>query len=167
MFCTKCGKEVGHKAKFCGDCGQKTPGGQSDHSDTRFPVSLFVGRIGRANYFLGQILIVLPMFAIFSLWGVLSLLGDTFVYDNSLFESLTTILVGVLFICWIPLHVGLIFRRCHDIGSSWLASLWLLVPYVNIIPAAYLLFKRGDDGPNKYGQQPTNERSFLESVFNY
>lgn len=43
--------------------------------------------------------------------------------------------------------IAVAVRRLHDTGhSGW----WILVPFYNI----YLLFKKGDEGYNEYGEDP-------------
>ncbi len=45
-------------------------------------------------------------------------------------------------------------RRLHDIGrTGWWQLLWL-VPIVGWLVLLYFLVKRGDDGPNQFGNDP-------------
>ena len=49
-------------------------------------------------------------------------------------------------------------RRLHDMDTTgWAALLWF-VPLASMFLLAMLLFARGTDGPNKYGQPPRAKR---------
>ena len=48
----------------------------------------------------------------------------------------------------------LVIRRWHDLGKSGWFTLLLLIPLVNLIVAIYLWVKKGDEGPNQYGDDP-------------
>ena len=47
-----------------------------------------------------------------------------------------------------------IVRRCHDIDKSGYWGLLVLVPVVNFFFLLYLLFAKGTEGWNKYGNDP-------------
>lgn len=54
--------------------------------------------------------------------------------------------IGYYLGAYIP-TIAVAVRRLHDTGhSGW----WMIVPFYNI----YLLFKKGDEGYNEYGEDP-------------
>jgi uncharacterized membrane protein YhaH (DUF805 family) len=54
--------------------------------------------------------------------------------------------IGYYLGAYIP-TIAVAVRRLHDTGhSGW----WIIVPFYNI----YLLFKKGDEGYNEYGEEP-------------
>lgn len=104
----------------------------------------FEGRINRAKYFgisflLG--LIYLP-FCIFCI----------------IYQFLDNILVLLLFI-GLSIIVGIVqicitVQRFHDIERPGTHYWLLLIPIYNIYLSFVLLFKKGTDGPNEYGEDP-------------
>lgn len=112
------------------------------------------GRIGRMDFLVLSTLV---------LGG--ALLGTTAVglvaamYDNN--ESV--MMAGSLLVVGLSAFVllCLTIRRLHDLGRSGVAVLFGLIPGVNIAFSLYVLFWRGDAGPNAYGPRPSRivERS--------
>lgn len=45
-------------------------------------------------------------------------------------------------------------RRLHDLGHKSWPGVLLIVPFVNLLVALWLLFARGNPGPNEYGPAP-------------
>lgn len=50
--------------------------------------------------------------------------------------------------------LALTVRRLHDLNTSGLAALLLLVPVVGLLFALYLLLAPGTPGPNRFGPPP-------------
>lgn len=48
----------------------------------------------------------------------------------------------------------LIIRRLHDIGRSGWWWLLIFIPFVNFIMGIYLMCKKGETGPNRFGPDP-------------
>ena len=48
----------------------------------------------------------------------------------------------------------LIIRRLHDIGRSGWCWLLIFIPFVNFIMGIYLMCKKGETGPNRFGPDP-------------
>lgn len=51
-----------------------------------------------------------------------------------------------------------IVKRCHDVGKS---GWWIFVP----LYAIYLLFVKGEKGPNKYGEDPLRDKDDTRGNF--
>ena len=47
-------------------------------------------------------------------------------------------------------------RRLHDLGMSGWFILCNFIPFVNLYFGLIMLFKRGDEGSNEYGSQPSD-----------
>lgn len=63
------------------------------------------------------------------------------------------LLLGNLLFLFIPALFSLIMRRLHDLNTS---AWWLLIVFVpfGVLLFFVLPFKKGTDGPNKYGPPP-------------
>ena len=88
----------------------------------------------------------LPILFAYSIAFCEAFSGGAYDYDNefSVISSLFT-LVNI-----IP-NIALVTRRLHDVGrSGW----WYLIviTVIGIIPFLYWVCKKGDTGPNKYGE---------------
>lgn len=51
-------------------------------------------------------------------------------------------------------NIMLLIRRLHDLNRSGWWALIMLIPFVNLLFAIYILFFKGTEGPNKYGPDP-------------
>jgi uncharacterized membrane protein YhaH (DUF805 family) len=103
----------------------------------RVDMKITQGRFSRIQYFVWM----LPSAVLFSLLKN----SD----ELKLPDSLTGI-IAWLFLLSIPIIWIATVRRSHDIGRSGWFALIFLIPFAQ----AYLLFKRGEPGPNKYGPPP-------------
>ena len=105
------------------------------------------GRLNRKPYILrGLLLWILSLI----ISGVTEVMAES---DSVVILLLSLVLLGV----WSALCVAsimLVIRRWHDLGKSGWFTLLLLVPLVNIAVAIYLWVKKGDEGPNNYGEDP-------------
>lgn len=104
-------------------------------------VFTFQGRIRRAPYFLRHLLIWLSPFI---------LLGAAQVIVNFNDDVLTFFSVVIFALC-AYLSFANAAKRWHDFGRSGWWSITLCIPYLGIIPALILLFKKGDDHENSFG----------------
>ena len=59
--------------------------------------------------------------------------------------------VAVLYLISLPVALIAAIRRSHDLGRSG----WFALICVILFVGWYLVFKRGDSGPNKYGLPPS------------
>ena len=99
------------------------------------------GRVNRAKYFLvplllgviaGILAIIITMVDVSVLWAI---------------YAVYAILVTIIGIC-------LVVQRLHDIDRSGVHYFLLLIPLYNIYLSLVLLFKKGTEGDNQYGEDP-------------
>lgn len=70
-------------------------------------------------------------------------------------EMLASIFSVIAIIPYLLFSVQNIVKRFHDLNKSDTYSCLILVPFYNIILTWRLYFKKGTDGPNQYGPDPT------------
>jgi uncharacterized membrane protein YhaH (DUF805 family) len=104
----------------------------------------FQGRIGRAVYLGGNVLVVTLAIAVFAVVAYLES-GKENPYELLVAVSLFLIVL----MSWS--QFALAAKRFHDLGTTGLASLLLLVPLVGLIVFFYLLFAPGEEQDNQYG----------------
>ena len=105
------------------------------------------GRLNRKPYFLrGLLLWILSL--------IISGATDVMTESDSLALNLLSLVLLVISIGLGVATVMLVIRRWHDLGKSGWFTLLLLIPLVNLIVAIYLWVKKGDEGPNQYGDDP-------------
>ena len=61
---------------------------------------------------------------------------------------------GIMFLALFFGGLAISVRRLHDLNKSGWWMLISFIPYVDVIFALYLLFAKGTDGPNQYGDDP-------------
>ena len=121
----------------------------------------FTGRIGRGQFWLGYLAIIILMF-IFG--GIVSYLEPSaqatvtgaggqqadVLPNQATVPQMIVAFVYLVFSAWISIAVCV--KRFHDRGKS---GWWYLIVLIPIIGAIWLLIElgclRGDPGPNKYG----------------
>ena len=108
------------------------------------------GRLNRKSYiyrslFLSIVLCVAQ--------GVLTFAAETF----GVLELLFAVAAFVLGVFQLAANIMLGVRRLHDLQKSGWWMLLLLVPLVNLFFALYLLFFKGTEGPNEYGEDPLRQ----------
>lgn len=105
------------------------------------------GRLNRKPYILrGLFLWILSLVTS----GVMDVTSES----DSLVMNLLSLVVFVLFIALGVATIMLVIRRWHDLGKSGWFTLLLFIPLVNLFVALYLWVKKGDEGPNEYGDDP-------------
>jgi uncharacterized membrane protein YhaH (DUF805 family) len=105
------------------------------------------GRYNRAKYFWTSLGIEVVMYVLSFVLGLIV---------GSSRGSANTAQVLSLFIS-IPAAVILAFqvvKRLHDLGRPGSHYWLLLIPFYNFYLGLVLLFKKGDEGENKYGPDP-------------
>ena len=106
------------------------------------------GRIGRVRYlaysFVGMFIVML---AAAILGGVLGATGAS----DQVSGAVVQIVLGSLVLV---LTLILARRRLNDMGKAGWWGVLLLVPLLNLLATAWLVFGKGDAGPNAYGPPP-------------
>lgn len=73
--------------------------------------------------------------------------------DNRIIEFLHVFVLGSVVIIMILQYIPLAIRRLHDLNASGWYILLSFVPFGQLL-ILWLMFKKGTDGPNKYGDPP-------------
>lgn len=119
-------------------------------------IKIYDGRIGRKDYVLGLLFYHALASVIVILLGLLLSPGE------SSFDLIAYV-IGAFFAVFIfSLHV----RRSHDLGKSGNMVFLLFIPIVNLIIAIRLLFYKGQEGVNQYGDVPARDIKFFDTIFN-
>lgn len=105
------------------------------------------GRLNRKSY------IYRNFFLSFVLNIIRIILAVLAAYIDAL-ELLFTGLLYVLGIFGFVAGIMMLERRLHDLDKSGWWMLLLCVPLVNILFYIYILFFKGTEGPNQYGEDP-------------
>lgn len=108
------------------------------------------GRLNRKSYiyrsfFLSIVLLVVQGILTFAAetFGALDLLFSIIAFVLGIFQLAANIMIGV--------------RRLHDLDKCGWWMLLLIVPLVNLFFCLYLLFFKGTEGPNEYGDDPLQQ----------
>ena len=104
------------------------------------------GRVGRLEFVRFILLFFIIILAIPSVIVVM----DLYTEETSILFSFLTLPLIILVI----LSVLITIRRLHDIDCTGWWFFIKIIPLVNVIFYAVLLFKKGTEGNNKYGDQP-------------
>jgi uncharacterized membrane protein YhaH (DUF805 family) len=120
-------------------------------TDDTYEPSLFAlnGRIGRVRYLAYHNALMYAFFAGFLVIGLSALASP----------ALAIGLAGVAYVALLVGSVIICRRRFHDLNKSGWLWLLMLVPLVNVGVALWLVFGRGDEGSNDYGQAPAPNTS--------
>jgi uncharacterized membrane protein YhaH (DUF805 family) len=102
----------------------------------------FYGRIGRAAFLAGHVLIWALMAGVFAAVIYLPLPATPWVRDLIFYFV-------IIFFSWVQL--ALAAKRFHDLGEAGVFCVLLFIPFVNLIIFIRLLFKRGEGRDNQYG----------------
>lgn len=105
------------------------------------------GRLNRKSYIYRSIFLSLVLSVI---QAVLTFASNTI----GALELLFAVLLLVLGIFGVVASIMMLARRLHDLDKSGWWMLLLFVPLVNILFYIYILFFKGTEGPNQYGENP-------------
>ena len=105
------------------------------------------GRLNRKPYILRGLMVGITSSVLSNVMGVMA-------ESSSMALNLVSLVLLVVVLALCVVSVMLMIRRWHDLGKSGWFSLLLLVPLVNFVVGLYLWVKKGDDGPNQYGEDP-------------
>ena len=118
----------------------------------------FSGRIGRLRWLAYNAAVGLFFYLILGI--ALVVVGDTeaLMKDPQAFKAFTSGAMGVVFwglyVVFMVYYLALIRRRLNDMDRSGWLMLLMLVPFINLILALFLLFAPGTHGRNRFGPAP-------------
>ena len=122
------------------------PGIRPESVEESLKWTTYNGRLNRMRYFLRSLALGLGS-------GVVAFIGALFAILAMDLDKASAQLVAYVF-C-VPVFVLSWFnsvKRAHDLDKSGWMVLLTIVPIVNIIFGLYLLFAKGTEGPNQYGE---------------
>lgn len=182
-FCSKCGQPMDIKAKFCAKCGAPNEAlNQQDFLNTVINTAdkikrqcqddikkddtiqmlkeqylSFSGRLNRKPYIIRSLIVYVIMLVLLTIVDVI--FEDEISFDE--FGMLTTspgtvelLFTFIIAVIGIVLLFSLTIRRLHDLDKTGWLALLNYVPIANIALSIYVLFFRGTEGNNKYGEDP-------------
>lgn len=106
------------------------------------------GRIGRVRYLAYSSAAVIAVLLVAGLSG--GLLGAAGLGETSLLG----VVQGVVGIAMMVASFVIARRRFNDMGRSGWWSVLLVVPLANVVATLWLVFGKGDSGPNAFGPRP-------------
>jgi len=162
MNCKKCDRLLDQSDQFCQFCGMPVA------KTVKGVHGFFRGRIGRKDFFLGLLSLTL-LFAVVS--GIIficfalfvGILPDTVAFVARWFNGILIVLCALVALSF---SLSLYVRRVHDIGKSSWWLLLLLVPFINYGMVLYLLFKKGEESENRFGDEPLSGVGLMDTIFN-
>ena len=118
----------------------------------------FTGRIGRARYWLGQLLQWAFLLVVVFALAIVDALDPAVLESDAARITVTIVLVAVLVIILLS-QLALSVKRAHDrertgVWAILMLFLALFVPFLGIWLLIWLGFLRGSTGPNQYGPDP-------------
>lgn len=108
------------------------------------------GRLNRKSYIYRSFFLSIVLFVV---QGILSFVAETF----GALDLLFSIIAFVLGIFQLAANIMMGVRRLHDLDKCGWWMLLLIVPLVNLFFCLYLLFFKGTEGPNEYGDDPLQQ----------
>lgn len=105
------------------------------------------GRLNRKSYIYRSIFLSLVL-------GIIQLILELATAAIEALELLFAVMILVLCIFGFVASIMMLARRLHDLDKSGWWMLLLFVPLVNILFYIYILFFKGTEGPNQYGDDP-------------
>ena len=106
------------------------------------------GRLNRLRYF--QYGLVLGLISAVISFGLHMLFGTE--------GFMATAIDAVIGLLWFMCYISLVIRRLHDLDKGGVWAILTLIPIVNFFFGIYLLFFKGTDGYNQYGEDPLTYR---------
>lgn len=117
------------------------------------------GRIGRLNFFLGNLALAGVLIA-------LAILGGIFGYVSDTLGMLFGIIHFVAAVAALVVSISLGIRRFHDMDKDGWYVIFQVIPFINLIAAIFLLFVAGTAGSNRFGDRQPEGTPFLDVLFN-
>jgi uncharacterized membrane protein YhaH (DUF805 family) len=119
----------------------------------------FSGRRNRKSYLLYAILFAVLSFVLFLAVAVAAEPAydeqtHRLTFDTGTSFMLTAVVSAIAFLALLASYAAVASQRCRDLGSTgWLLLLYF-VPLVNLYLLFRLIFSRGTEGLNRYGEDP-------------
>jgi uncharacterized membrane protein YhaH (DUF805 family) len=113
-------------------------------------MSIFAGRYNRAKYALIMLIVAIPLI-ILRIVALEVDLGDKFI-------GILKVVFEILGVVAIAVSLPITVKRLHDVDKSGWYCLLFLVPVANVILGFYLLFKKGTQGINRFGEDPLSSK---------
>lgn len=108
------------------------------------------GRLNRKSYIYRNFFLSLVL-------GIIQLILELATAAIEALELLFAVMILVLCIFGFVASIMMLARRLHDLDKSGWWMLLLFVPLVNILFYIYILFFKGTEGPNQYGEDPLQQ----------
>lgn len=108
------------------------------------------GRLNRKSYIYRSIFLSLVL-------GIIQGILELATAAIEALELLFAVMILVLCIFGFVAGIMMLARRLHDLDKSGWWMLLLCVPLVNILFYIYILFFKGTEGPNQYGEDPLQQ----------
>lgn len=122
--------------------------------------NLFEGRLGRKSYLYSIVVLMSAFFVLlFTFIFIQSTVADYLGWQNIYIDLALILLPFILFYFY---RLSIDVRRFHDIGYSGYLSLIHFIPYLGLFVTLFLLFKKGVDNQNEYGE-PKNDFIFSDT----
>ena len=123
----------------------------------------YVGRINRAKFWLGGVILVILDGIMFSIVGSYATIDQD--HESTVFLVLVVISVVVL-IATAYASICLGIKRYHDRGKS---GVWVLIQLIPAIGSVWYFIEagclRGQPGPNLYGPDPLHPSNRLAAAY--
>lgn len=112
----------------------------------------FDGRLNRAKFWIGAIILAVINFVISGLGWALGVTQKT--TEVLTVEPIAFALFGLAWLVILYPSICLLIKRCHDRNKSgwWLFA--MIVPILNIWVFITIYFLRGTSGDNRFGRDP-------------
>ena len=108
------------------------------------------GRLNRKSYIYRNFFLSLVL-------GIIQLILELATAAIEALELLFAVMILALCIFGFVAGIMMLARRLHDLDKSGWWMLLLFVPLVNILFYIYILFFKGTEGPNQYGEDPLQQ----------
>ena len=153
--CTACGGEVSAQAQFCPSCGSSSSV-ISETSDSRGWIPRLLhhlspnDRTGREAFLQTVVIIYGLHFLVTFGWALAYITANPFASEDAVAVKYPVWALWFLLVS--PLILFQIIKRFHDFDRPWWHVLTLLIPIWNLYEIFKLVFVRGDEGPNWFGE---------------
>ncbi|SHI58758.1 Uncharacterized membrane protein YhaH, DUF805 family [Anaerovibrio lipolyticus DSM 3074] len=127
--------------------GGYNAGPKPDNIIQAFKWTTYTGRLNRQRYFLRGLAFGLAAFVLAMIGAMIALAMD---FTEDAAEGFGYIVCLPVFV----LSYMNTMKRCHDLDKTGWLAISTFIPVVNLLVGIYLLFFKGTEGPNQYGDDP-------------